>query len=348
MALRQAPYSMLVLLLAALLAGCGGTPVSSRWRPAGGPSAPPPADQPVNPGLVGVARPAAQARVFITDPGDAALAAFTAASEARGDAAGGAVRHYSRGLPGGGRISYVVVELRDGVHMRVITADGATLISDATGDTMWADGQAHLATIVDMANAPYAQLTGRPPMAAMAFGFHGARTSDEGTVVIDGAIQHMNQWRSALCMGHDGVPTVGIYDQQGLSECVQAAGAGPVLIWRGKIATPDVGSATDTLLPYNPLGEDFQQIEYRVENYRGRRPKTALGVGVLSSGVFYLVLANATNSTGMEFAQALRELGCVDALGGDDGMSTQMAWLGQPVDGIIGREVPTAIGIYGP
>jgi hypothetical protein len=346
---------VLFILLAAILAACGSVPVPSRWKPPGGSSAAS-AQSENQGGLVGVAeetsasraRPAPQPRVFIEDPGDEALAAFTAASEFRGDAANGAIRHYSRPLPGGGRISYVVAELRDGVNMRVITADGATLTSDASGDTMWADGQAHLATVVEMATSPYALLDGRPPLAAMAFGFHGARTSDEGTVVIDGVLQHINPWRAAICMGHDGVPTVGIYDRRGLEECAQAAGAGPVLIWRGKIATPDVASETDAFLPYNPLGEDFQQIDYRVENFRGRRPKTALCIGVLRSGVFYLVLANGTNSTGTELAQAMRELGCVDAIGGDDGSSTQMVWQGQAVDGLVGREVPTAIGLYGP
>jgi hypothetical protein len=343
-----------LLLMASLLLACSSAPIASRWRPPGGGASAPASQPEQEKGLVGVAqettvgRPAPQPRVFIENPGDEALAAFTGASEFRGDAANGAIRHYSRALPGGGRISYVVAELRDGVGMRVITADGATLTSDADGDTMWADGGAHLATVVEMATSPYALLDGKAPIAAMAFGFHGARTSDEGSVVIDGVLQHINPWRAAICLGHDGVPTVGIYDRRGLEECAQAAGAGPVLIWRGKIATPDVASETDAFLPYNPLGEDFQQLDYRIENFRGRRPKTALCIGVLRGGTFYIVLANGTNSTGTELAQAMRELGCVDAIGGDDGSSTQMAWQGQAVDGLVGREVPTAIGIYGP
>src|SRR5689334_18242654 len=59
---------------------------------------------------------------------------------------GGDVQHYRRELPGG-TLSYFVVKLGPRVHVEVINADGATPGSDATGDTIWTDGQKHLATV---------------------------------------------------------------------------------------------------------------------------------------------------------------------------------------------------------
>ena len=94
--------------------------------------------------------------------------------------ASGRVRFYRRSVAGGS-IAYFVVMLDQQVHLEVINADGATPGSDASGDTIWTDGQQHLTTVLQMAQAPYASRAGMNLLGAMAFGFHGdARTSDEG------------------------------------------------------------------------------------------------------------------------------------------------------------------------
>lgn len=337
----------LCLLLVALLAGCGSAPtVVSRWSPGAAPT------EAI--GLRAVARPVLppaaaerRARGFVSLPGDAALEAFIAASTLNDSAADGAVRFFTRPLPDGGRLDFVVVILTDAVRVGVITANGATLSSDPDGDTRWADGGRHLQTVQAMATAPHAARPNSELVAAMAFGFHGAeRASDEGTVVVDGTLQRLNPWRSTLCIGPDRSATINFFDAHAIQQCEQAAGAGPVILWRGKVANPATSDETEEFLPYNPLGENFVQLAYRIETYQGARPKTAIGTGMLADGRFYLVLMNARDTTGLVMAQALRDLGCFDATGGDDGSSTQMVWRGQPVAGAVGREVPTAVAVY--
>ncbi len=337
----------LFVLLCGCLAACSApAPVLSRWSPGDLPTA--------ETGLRAIARPVVapeeaerRARSFVNVPGDATLEAFTAASTLNDSAANGAVRFYTRLLPDGGRLDFVVVVLTEGVQPTVITANGATLGSDANGDTIWVDGQRHLQTVQAMATAPHAARPGRELVAALAFGFHGAeRTADEGTVVIDGVVQRVNPWRSTLCIGPDRSATLNFFDPRSILQCEQAAGAGPVILWRGKIVNPDVLSETEEFLPYNPLGEDFVQLDYRIETYRSVRPKTAIGTGMLADGSFYLVLMNARNTTGLVMARALRDLGCFDASGGDDGSSTQMVWRGRPVADLVGREVPSAVAVY--
>lgn len=340
-------FGLACMLLLTLLTSCTPpAPTISRWSP--------PTDATAPAALRAVIRPTVspvqaerRARTITDVAGDSALEAYTATSTLNDTMADGALRFFTRSLPDGGRLDYVVAILTEALHVEVLTANGATLGSDATGDTIWVDGQHHLQTVQDMANAEPAVRPDRDLAVAMAFGFHGAeRTADEGSVVVNGVAQRINPWRSTLCIGPDRSATLNFFDERTITQCEQAAGAGPVIVWRKKIANPDVSAETEEFLPYNPLGEDFVELGYRIETYRSTRPKTAIGTGILADGRFYLVLMNALDTNGLTVAQALRDLGCIDASGGDDGSSTQMVWRGAPVAGRVGREVPTAVAIY--
>src|SRR5262249_44719871 len=123
---------------------------------------------------------------IVQPSGEPALEAYNQASMLQESAAGGRVRFYHRDLPDGGTLAYFVVQLGDQVRVALINADGATPGTDATGDTKWADGQQHLATVEEMVQAPYVARPDMTLLGALAFGFHGdVRTSDEGTVAID-------------------------------------------------------------------------------------------------------------------------------------------------------------------
>lgn len=256
------------------------------------------------------------------------------------------LRFYHRSLPTGS-LAYFVVQLRDPIHIEVINADGATPGSDAKGDTIWTDGQQHLATVQEMVNAPYAQREGMSLMGAMAFGFHGAeRTSNEGSVVINGTVHRVNQWRSALCITEAGYAEIGLFDEKQLAQCSQAIGGGPVILWQNKIVRTDIHEPTPDFLPFNPINEDFVQLDWRKMIYDGSYPKTAVGVGNNPDGSSYLVMAVSYGINGVELAQQLKAMGCTVALGGDDDTSTQATWRGQPVRTNKVREVPDAIAVY--
>ncbi|MEI7772879.1 MAG: phosphodiester glycosidase family protein, partial [Chloroflexales bacterium] len=212
---------------------------------------------------------------------------------------------------------------------------------------VWADGRQHLVPVAQMAAAPYAARAGMDLVAAMAFGFHGdARTSDEGSVVIDSVVLRVNAGRSALCITPDRRAKIGLFDAAALAGCAQAAGAGPVILWRGRVASLAADRPTDALLPFNPLGEDFVELAWRKKIYAGTSPKTAIGVGELPGGESFLVLATTQGIVGEDLARALREMGCSDALGGDDDTSAQAVWRGHPVWDRPGRPVPDAIAVY--
>lgn len=296
-------------------------------------------------GLVGRAEPlAAVARPVA--PGHEQLAAFNGASALHESVADGRVEHYRRPLAGG-ELAYIVVKLDGRAHVELINADGATPASDETGDTIWSDRQRHLATVAEMAAAPYAAREGLELLGAMAFGFHGAvRTSNEGSVVINGVVHRVNAGRGALCIDPAGKASIGLFNAEALARCQQAVGGGPVILWDGKIANPAVGAPEGEYLPFNPLGEDFAQLDWRVKIYTGGYPKTAVCVGDLPAGGSFLVLANSSGVVGLELARALRDMGCHSALGGDDDTSTQAVWRGQPFWGNQPREVPDAIGVY--
>jgi hypothetical protein len=258
----------------------------------------------------------------------------------------GRVRFFRRDVAGGS-IAYFVVTLDQKVHIEVINADGATPGSDSSGDTRWTDGAKHLASVADMAGAPYAAREGMSLLGAMAFGFHGdARTSDEGTVVINGIVHRINAGRAALCLTRAGQAKIGLFDARALAECEQAIGGGPVILWRGKIANTSVSAETDTYLPFNPLGEDFVQIDWRKKVYDGRYPKTVIGVGAHADGQPYLVMMISEGVAGLDLAEQLKALGCTDAIGGDDDSSTQAVWRGAPVQSHSPRTVPDALAVY--
>lgn len=339
---------LVLLLIVALLSSCSpAQPVFSRWGPDN--RSPLQNDSNSN-SLQATMQPnpaASGARFGQRQASDGALAAFNAGSTLNESLAGGAIEYYTRFWPGGGRLDYVVAILDDQVDVRVITANGVRVGSDITGNTVWVDGGRHLQTVIDMAGSPHAVHGGTAPVAAMAFGFHGAeRTSDEGSIVVDGFVQRLHPGRATLCIGPDDSATINLFDSRSIEQCEQAAGAGPMLLWRGKIANPDVQTETELYVPYNPLNEDFAQLGYRIESYRGFRPKTAIGVGMLEDGRSFLVLANAEQLNGQTMIRALRDMGCYDASGGDDGSSTQMVWRGQAVAGRVGRAVPSAVAIY--
>lgn len=279
-------------------------------------------------------------------PGQAALEAYNQGSALQEAVADNRVRYFQREVAGGS-LSYFVVQLDASVHVEVVNADNAMPGSDASGDTIWTDGQQHLATVQEMANAPYASRDGMALLGAMAFGFHGAeRTSDEGTVVVNGTIQRVNAGRGTLCLAADGRATIGLFDAEKLKQCAQAMGGGPVILWDGKVVSTDVSEPNDEFLPFNPLNEDFVQLDWRKKIYNGTYPKTAVGIGTNSDGSSYLVMAVSYGINGVEFAKQLKALGCHAALGGDDDTSTQATWRGAPVRGGAVREVPDAIAVY--
>jgi hypothetical protein len=289
---------------------------------------------------------AAPALVMQATPDPSALESYNQGSLLQDADPSGRVRFYRRNVAGGS-IAYFVVTLDQQVHLEVINADGATPGSDATGDTIWTDGKKHLATVAQMAQAPYAARPGMSLLAAMAFGFHGdARTSDEGSVVINGKLLRANPGRSALCVTSDNKALIGLFDTSALGQCAQAIGGGPVILWRGKIANPDVGTETERYLPFNPLGEDFVQIDWRKKVYSGSYPKTVIGTGTHADGRAYLVLLISNGISGLDLAEQLKALGCTDALGGDDDSSTQAVWRGAPVQSHSPRAVPDALGVY--
>jgi len=274
------------------------------------------------------------------------LEAFNRESTLQERAGEGLVEFYRRGV-GGGELLYAVARLDERVHVEVINAEGAVPGSDASGDTIWLDGRRHLQAVVEMANAPFAAREGMELLWAMAFGFHGAvRTSNEGSVVINGVVHRVNPWRGALCITADRRAMIGLFDAEALRGCQQAVGGGPVILWKGKLANPAVSAETDEFLPFNPLGEDFVQLDWRITVYSGAYPKTAVCVGDLPDGRSFLVLANSAGITGVELARALRDMGCHDALGGDDDTSTQAVWRGQALWSRPQRPVPDAIAVY--
>jgi hypothetical protein len=278
--------------------------------------------------------------------GLAALDRYNQGSVLQEDVADGRVRFFRRDLPGGGTLAYVVVMLDQQVHVEVVNADGATPGSDASGDTIWTDGKQHLATVEEITRAPDAARDGMQLLGAMAFGFHGAvRTSDEGTVVINGRVHRVNPGRAALCISGERAQ-IGLFDAQQVRACEQAIGAGPVILWRGKIANPDARAETDAFVPFNPLGEDFVQLDWRKKVYRGGYPKSIVGVGTREDGRSYLVLLVSYGVTGVELATQLRAMGCTEALGGDDDTSTQAVWRGVPIRRSAVQKVPDALAVY--
>ena len=289
---------------------------------------------------------AAGALVIQATPDPSALESYNGDSLLQDADPSGRVRFYRRDVAGGS-IAYFVVTLDQQVHLEVINADGATPGSDATGDTIWIDGKKHLSTVAQMVQAPYAARPGMSLLGAMAFGFHGdARTSDEGSVVINGKLLRANSGRAALCVTRDGQAKIGLFDARALSECEQAIGGGPVILWQGKIANPALNAETDSYLPFNPLGEDFVQLDWRKTVYSGRYPKTVIGVGTHADGRAYLVMLISNGVGGLDLAEQLKALGCTDALGGDDDSSTQAVWRGTPVQSHSPRTVPDALGVY--
>lgn len=327
----------LVLLLLALNAQ-GRDPVLSRW---GLPAAA------AQGGLVGNAEPLAGAAepVQAAPPSVERLEAYNTASALQESVADGRVRLFRRAV-GGGELAYIVAMLDERVRVAPITADGALPASDETGDTIWADRGRHLRTVAEMAGAPYARREGLDLLGAIAFSYHGAeRTSPEGSVVIDGVVHRVNAGRGALCVTAEQTARIGKLSAEELAGCAQAIGGGPVIVWGGKLANPDVAAETAEFLPFNPLGEDFVQLDWRVKIYRGRYPKTAVCVGDRPDGRSFVVLANSANMSGLDLAGALRDMGCHSALGGDDDTSTQAVWRGRPVWG-VGRAVPDALAVY--
>lgn len=262
------------------------------------------------------------------------------------EAAGeGQVRYYTRTV-GAGSIAYFVVQLDQQVHIEVLNADNALPGSDATGDTIWTDGQRHLQTVEAITNAPYAAREGMALLGAMAFGFHGAeRTSDEGTIVINSIVHRVNPGRAALCITPSGEATIGLFNHLEAQNCAQAFGAGPVVLHNGRIANPDVSAETDEFVPFNPLGEDFVQLDWRKMIYRGDYPKSVIGLGTNDRGQ-YMVMLVSYGIDGVEMARQLVAMGCTDALGGDDDTSTQATWRGKPVVARTVRAVPDAVAVY--
>jgi hypothetical protein len=331
---------VLLVLLAAGLASsfalAPARPFVSRWMP---PALAARVDAVLpEAGITGEAQP--------IEPGEVALERYNQGSALQ-EAAEQRVRYYRRDLPGGGALAYFVLLLDEQVHIEVVNADGATPGSDATGDTIWTDGKQHLATVAAIAQAPYAVRDGMTLLGAMAFGFHGdVRTSDEGTVVINSTVHRVNPGRAALCLSGDGRAEIGLFDAAQVTRCQQAIGAGPVILWRGKIANPDVAAETDEFVPFNPLGEDFVQLDWRKKIYSGTYPKSVVGVGARADGGSYLVMMVSYGVSGVELARQLKELGCTEALGGDDDTSTQAVWRGTSIrDGQV-RPVPDALAVY--
>jgi hypothetical protein len=313
-------------------------PFISRW--AGAVAALP--EAPEGPAPPGEAGPI----VIQAIPNQLSLESYNQGSQLLDADPSGLVRYFRRDVAGGS-IAYFVVTLDEQVHLEVINADGATPGSDASGDTIWTDGGKHLASVAQMAGAPYAAREGMSLLGAMAFGFHGdVRTSNEGTVVINGTVHRVNAGRAALCLTRAGQAKIGLFDAGALAECEQAIGGGPVILWRGKIANTAVSTETDNYLPFNPLGEDFVQLDWRKKVYDGRYPKTAIGVGAHPDGRAYLVMLISEGVTGIDLAEQFKALGCTDAVGGDDDSSTQAVWRGAAVQSHSPRTVPDALAVY--
>lgn len=260
--------------------------------------------------------------------------------------ANGQLRLYQRKLQQGS-IVYAALTLGDQAFLETINADGASPGSDATGDTIWLDGKQHLQAVTTLFAAPYAQRPGAKLIGALAFGFHGdVRTSNEGTVVSDGKILRVNAGRAALCISPRGQARIGLFDATQLEQCQQAFGAGPILMLAGKIAHPDLQQETQEFLPFNPLQEDFTQIDWRRTVYAGRYPKTIIGIGQQENGHSYAVLLTSYDANGLDVMRELRAMGCTEAIGGDDDSSTQLVWRGTMTLARPVRAVPDAIGIY--
>jgi hypothetical protein len=119
-----------------------------------------------------------------------------------------------------------------------------------------------------------------------------------------------------------------------------------VILWDNKVVSTSTAEPTDQLLPFNPINEDFVQLDWRKKIYDGTYPKTAIGVGTNDDGTSYLVMATAYGMTGVDFASQLKALGCTTALGGDDDTSTQATWRGNPVQPGSPRAVPDAVVVY--
>ena len=157
--------------------------------------------------------------------GWAAFEIYSSESDLIESVANGQLRLYQRKLQQGS-IVYAMLTLGDQVFLETIHADGATPGSDATGDTIWLDGNQHLQPVSALVAAPYAQRPGANLIGALAFGFHGdLRTSDEGTVVSDGKILRINTGRAALCISAAGQARIGLFDAAQLQQCQQAFGA---------------------------------------------------------------------------------------------------------------------------
>lgn len=278
--------------------------------------------------------------------GEPALESYLQASALRENVGEGRVRFFQRDVAGGA-IDFFVIKLDGKAQVAIINADGATPGSDDRGDTIWTDGQRHLRTVQEMVGAPYAIRQGSELLGGIAFGFHGEpRTSDEGTIVLDGKVLRSNPGRGTLCITHERKAEIGKFTTEDLARCEQAFGGGPVILWENKIANPDVAAPTDEFLPFNPLGEDFVQLDWRKNVYTGRYAKTAVGIGLLGNGESYLVLATTQNMLGVDFARQLRDMGCYAALGGDDDTSTQAVWRANLLRPTNPRAVPGAIGVY--
>lgn len=289
--------------------------------------------------LTGVAEPVAAA------PRDV-LEAFNTASQLQDQAADGSVRLFRRQIAGG-ELAYLVVRLDARTHLELINANGATPGSDADGDTIWLDGGQHRATVAELVQAPYALRDGLELVAGMAFSFHGeVRTSNEGSVVINQVVHRVNAGRAALCITPERTALIGLFSADDLTRCAQAFGGGPVILWEGRVASTAVRTPTVDQVPFNPLNEDFVQIDWRRTVYNGPHPKTAIGVGRATDGTTFLVLANSRGISGEALAQALRTMGCHTALGGDDNSSTQMTWRGTQLWPGRVRPMPDAIGVY--
>jgi hypothetical protein len=143
-----------------------------------------------------------------------------------------------------------------------------------------------------------------------------------------------------------GTAKIGLFDASALGECAQAIGGGPVILWHGKIANPAVNAETDRYLPFNPLDEDFVQLDWRKQVYSGSYPKSVIGIGTHADGRTYLVMLISQGISGLDLAEQLKALGCTDALGGDDDSSTQALWRGASVQSHSPRTVPDALAVY--
>jgi hypothetical protein len=298
-------------------------------------------------GITGEAAPIAGEAVAVR-PGTALLERYNQESALQEEVAGGGVRFYRRAMPGGGSLAYFVVMLDEDVRVRLVNADGATPGSDATGDTTWLGGGLHLATVHEMATAGYAARPGETLVGAANFSFFGARTSSEGTVMVDGAIHRVNPWRAALCVTPGGRAEIGLFNEAKLRQlgCEQAFGAGPVFLWEGRVVNPEVSKADEEFTTFNPLNENFAQLEDRVRFYLDASPKTAVGVGMREDGRSYLVIATTAGVPGIELARHMRGMGCTAVLGADSGSSTQMVWRGAPLADRPPREVADALAVY--